>query len=75
MFRLRVRYIKLSRQKRRDNHAAMRQSRPQRGGIMRDFGAHSEVRQQAIQTACWPPQAAPRLGEFPQKPPVILISS
>ena len=50
MFRLRVRHIKLSRQKRRNNHSAIRQNRPQRGVIMRDFGAHSEVRLMAIQS-------------------------
>ena len=69
MFRLRVRYIKLSRQKRRDNHAAMRQSRPQRGGIMRDFGAHSEVRQQAIQNRLLTAASGASFGGIPPKTP------
>ncbi len=48
--------------KSRNNHTAMRQNRPQRGVIMRDFGAHSEVRLVAILMSATRPSASRRLA-------------
>ena len=77
MFRLQMRHIKLSRQKRRNNHSAMRQNRPQRSVIMRDLGAHSEVRLMAIQSQPLDRRqaAASLMGTSPETPCLCALKS
>ncbi len=61
--------------KSRHNHTAIRQYRPHRGVIMRDFGAHSEVRLVAILMSAARPSASRRLaqGNVPRAPPFLRV--